>query len=81
MTESLSIFQTIYIASVIIISTFFFFFKKFNLSTLLKLELNSVVNISNPLKEFSKTQNVHAPQSKRAIRTGPALENDKVYKN
>ena len=47
----------------------------------MKLELNSVVDLSNPLKELSKTQNVHTPQSKRAIRTGPALENDKVYKN
>jgi hypothetical protein len=62
----------------------------------LKLELNSVVDLSNPLKELSKTQKVHALQSKRelsktqkvhalqskrAIRTGPPLENDKVYKN
>ena len=64
-----------------IISTFIFLLKKFNLRTPLKLELNSIVDLSNPLKEFSKTQNVHTPQSKRAIRTGLALENDKVYKN
>jgi hypothetical protein len=47
----------------------------------LKLELNSVVDLSNPLKESFKTQKVHALQSKIAIRTGPPLENDKVYKN
>jgi hypothetical protein len=47
----------------------------------LKLELNSVVDLSNPLKESSKTQKIHALQGKRAIRTGPPLENDKVYKN
>ncbi len=64
-----------------IISIFIFLFKKFNLSTPLKLELNSVVDLSNPLKESSKTQKVHALQRKRAIRTGPPLENDKVYKN
>ena len=47
----------------------------------MKLELNSVVDLSNPLKELSKTQKVYAIQSKRAIRMGPPLENDKVYKN
>jgi hypothetical protein len=47
----------------------------------LKLELNNVVDLSNPLKESSKTQKVHALQSKRASRMGPPLENDKVYKN
>ena len=47
----------------------------------MKLKLNSVIDLSNPLKESSKTQKVHAFQSKRAIRTDPPLENDKVYKN
>ena len=47
----------------------------------MELELNSVVDLSNPLKESSKTQKVHALQSKRAIRTVPLLENNKVYKN
>ena len=62
-------------------STFIFLLKKINLSTPLKLELNSIVDLSNPLKESYKTQKVYALQSKRAIRTGTPLENNKVYKN
>ncbi len=46
----------------------------------MKLELNTVVDLSNPLKKSSKTQKIHALQSKRAIRTGPPLENDSLQK-